>query len=240
MQIFNISLSTQSVVPVFDAVQYDSGKECGFFVLEDISSYDKVEALFSISEGRTVPAACIVDDHLVSFVLPINLTRVYGRFTAVIRFINSIDSTADHTFPFQINVVKNPNQDGDTYERAYEDMVAENIRAEANNAQMESYISAYGSITPAQLTSFLSDLQNIWAQFNGQSMTTIGNRLTAMEDGLSTAQSDISDLQQAGLQIQGVISDLSDAVSALTQQMQNAQSAISTLETLANSAVYHD
>ncbi len=240
MQIFNISLSTQSVVPVFDAVQYDSGKECGLFVLEDISSYDAVEALFSISEGRTVPAQCIVDDHLVSFVLPINLTRVYGRFTAVIRFINSADSTADHTFPFQINVVKNPSQDGDTYERAYEDMVAENVRAEANNAQMESYISAYGSITPSELTSLLSDLQNIWTQFNGQSMTTIGNRLTAMESGLSTAQSDIDSIETTVGGHTTAIGTLNTNVSGLTTRIGTAESDIDTLETLADNAVYHD
>lgn len=240
MQIFNISLSTQSVVPVFDAVQYDSGKECGFFVLEDISSYDKVEALFSISEGRTVPAACIVDDHLVSFVLPINLTRVYGRFTAVIRFINSIDSTADHTFPFQINVVKNPNQDGDTYERVYEDMVAENIRAEANNTQMESYISAYGSLTPTQLTSLLSDLQDIKSAFDGQDMTTIGNRLTAMESSISTAESDIDALETLTGSHTSSISTINDNVSGLTTRMTTAESDIDTLEGLADNAVYHD
>ena len=240
MQIIDISLSTSSVTPVFGAVQYDSARECGFYVQEDISSYDIIKAKFTISTGRVVQADCLVEDHLLTFIVPLNVTRQSGISNGVVQFFNSGSDTAIHTFPFQVDVRKNPSTDGDTYELAYENMIEENERAETNNTTMESYISAYGTITPSQLTSLLSDLQNIWTQFNGQSMTTIGNRLTAMESGLSTAQSDITDLQQAGLQIQGVISDLSDAVSALTQQMQNAQSAISTLETLANSAVYHD
>lgn len=240
MQIIDISLSTSSVTPVFGAVQYDSARECGFYVQEDISSYDVIKAKFTISTGRVVQADCLVEDHLLTFIVPLNVTRQSGISNGVVQFFNSGSDTAIHTFPFQVDVRKNPSTDGDTYELAYENMIEENERAETNNTTMESYISAYGTITPSQLTSLLSDLQNIWAQFNGQDMTTIGNRLTAMENGLSTAQSDITDLQQAGLQIQGVISDLSDAVTALTQQMQNAQSAISTLEGLANNAVYHD
>ena len=240
MQIIDISLSTSSVTPIFGAVQYDSARECGFYVQEDISSYDVIKAKFTISTGRAVQADCLVEDHLLTFIVPLNVTRQSGISNGVVQFFNSGSDTAIHTFPFKIDVRENPSKDGDTYELAYENMIEENERAETNNTTMESYISAYGTITPSQLTSLLSDLQNIWTQFNGQSMTTIGNRLTAMENGLSTAQSDISDLQQAGLQIQGVISDLSDAVTALTQQMQNAQSAISTLEGLANNAVYHD
>lgn len=239
MQIIDISLSTQSVTPVLDAVQYDSVRQCGFNVQEDISSYTTIDAIFNLTEGETVLSNCQVNDHLVSFFIPINVTRYAGIYTAVIRFISS-EGGAIHTFPFKVDVAQNPSPDGNVYERAYEDMQNENARAEANNTQMEAYIDAYGTMTPSQLTSLLSDLQNIWTQFEGQSMTTIGNRLTAMENGLSTAQTDITDLQQAGFAIQGVITDLSNTVNALTQQMTAVQSAISTLETLANSAVYHD
>ena len=238
MQIIDISLSTQSVTPVFDAVQYDSVRQCGFNIQEDLSSYTTIDAIFNLKEGETVLSNCQVNDHLVSFFIPINVTRYAGIYTAVIRFISS--EGAIHTFPFKVDVAQNPSPDGNVYERAYEDMVNENARAEANNVQMESFLSAFGTLSPTQLASLLTDLQNIWTQFEGQSMTTIGNRLTAMENGLSTAQTDITDLQQAGFAIQGVITDLSNAVNTLTQQMTTVQSAISTLETLANSAVYHD
>lgn len=238
MQIIDISLSTQSVTPVLDAVQYDSVRQCGFNIQEDLSSYTTIDAIFNLKEGETVLSNCQVNGHLVSFFIPINVTRYAGIYTAVIRFISS--EGAIHTFPFKVDVAQNPSPDGNVYERAYEDMQNENARAEANNVQMEALISAFGTLSPTQLASLLTDLQNIWTQFEGQSMTTIGNRLTAMENGLSTAQTDITDLQQAGFAIQGVITDLSNAVNTLTQQMTTVQSAISTLEALANNAVYHD
>lgn len=240
MQIIDISLSTQSVTPIFDAVQYDSARQCGFFVEEDISSFDTVEAYFTISTGRVAPVTCDVDDHLVSFILPLNMTRFDGQFNAVVTFIDSTGGTQTSTFPFKVDVRKNPRQDGDTYERAYQDMVSENERAETNNEQMESYISAYGTITPTQLTSLLSDLQNIWAQFNGQDMTTIGNRLTAMESGLSTAQGDIDSLETTVGNHTTSIGNLNTDVSGLTTRMTTAEGKVTTLEGLADNAVYHD
>ena len=240
MQIVDISLSTHSVTPVFDAVQYDSARQCGFFVEEDISSFDTVEAYFTISTGRVAPVTCDVDDHLVSFILPLNMTRFDGQFNAVITFIDSTGGTQTSAFPFKVNVRKNPRQDGDTYDRAYQDTVAENARAETNNTQMEAYIASYGSITPAQLTSLLSDLQNIKSAFDGQSMTTIGNRLTAMESSISTAESDIDALETLTGSHTSSISTLNDNVSGLTTRMTTAESDIDTLEGLADNAVYHD
>jgi len=240
MQIIDISLSSQSTTPIFNAVQYDSARECGFFVEEDISDYDTVTAKFTVSTGRVAPVTCTIDDHLVSFILPLNLTRQFGLFSAVIQFFNADSDVAVHTFPFKIDVRENPSKDGDTYERAYQDMVEENTRAEQNNTQMESYISAYGTITPSQLTSLLTDLQNIWSQFNGQDMTTIGNRLTAMESGLSTAQGDIDSLETTVGNHTTAIGTLNTNVSGLTTRMGTAESDIDTLEGLANNAVYHD
>lgn len=240
MQIIDISLSTSSVTPVFGAVQYDSARECGFFVQEDISSYDVIKAKFTISTGRVVQADCLVEDHLLTFIVPLNVTRQSGISNGVVQFFNSGSDTAIHTFPFQVDVRKNPSTDGDTYELAYENMIEENERAEANNTTMESYINAYGTITPSQLTSLLSDLQNIWTQFNGQSMTTIGNRLTAMESGLSTAQSDIDSLETTVGGHTSSIGTLNTNVSGLTTRMGTAESDIDTLEGLAENAVYHD
>lgn len=240
MHIFNISLSTQSVVPVFDAVQYDSARECGFFVQEDISSYDVIKAKFTISTGRVVRADCLVEDHLLTFIVPLNVTRQSGISNGVVQFFNSESDTAIHTFPFQVDVRKNPSTDGDTYELAYENMIEENERAETNNTTMESYISAYGTITPSQLTGLLTDLQNIWTQFNGQDMTTIGNRLTAMESGLSTAQSDIDSLETTVGGHTTAIGTLNTNVSGLATRIGTAESDIDTLEGLANDAVYHD
>jgi len=240
MQIIDISLSSQSTTPIINAVQYDSARECGFFVEEDISDFDTVTAKFTVSTGRVAPVTCTIDDHLVSFILPLNLTRQFGLFNAVIQFFNANSDTAVHTFPFKIDVRENPSKDGDTYERAYQDMVSENERAETNNTQMESYISAYGTITPSQLTSLLSDLQNIWAQFDGQDMTTIGNRLTAMESGLSTAQGDIDSLETTVGNHTTSIGNLNTDVSGLTTRMTTAEGKVSTLEGLADNAVYHD
>lgn len=240
MQIINISLSQQSVTAVFDAVQNDTGRECGFYIEEDISNYDIVDALFTISRGKVVPAACLIDDHLVTFVLPVNLTRNAGVFDAVIQFTDSTTSTAQHSFPFKVNVVENPKQDGDLYERAYQDMIEVTATAESDITTMESYISAYGTVTPSQLSSLLSDLQNIWAQFNGQNMTTIGNRLTAMESGLSTAESDIDSLETTVGGHTTAIGTLNTNVSGLTTRIGTAEGKITTLEGLADNAVYHD
>lgn len=240
MQIIDISLSSQSITPIFNAVQYDSARECGFFVQEDISDFDTVTAKFTVSTGRVAPVTCTIDDHLVSFILPLNLTRQFGLFNAVIQFFNADSDTAVHTFPFKVDVRENPSKDGDTYERAYQDMVTQNTRAEANNTQMESYISAYGSLTPTQLQSLLTSLVNIYNQFDGQDMTMIGNRLTAMESGLSTAQSDIDSLETTVGNHTTSIGNLNTNVSGLTTRMGTAESDIDTLEGLANSAVYHD
>lgn len=240
MQIIDISLSSQSTTPIFNAVQYDSARECGFFVEEDISDFDTVTAKFTVSTGRVAPVTCTIDDHLVSFILPLNLTRQFGLFNAVIQFFNANSDTAVHTFPFKIDVRENPSKDGDTYERAYQDMVTQNTRAEQNNTQMESYISAYGSLTPTQLQSLLTSLVNIYNQFDGQSMTTIGNRLTAMESDISTANSNISTLQNTTSSHTSSISTINSNVSGLTTRMTTAESDIDALEGLANNAVYHD
>jgi len=240
MQIIDISLSSQSTTPIFDAVQYDSARECGFFVEEDISDFDTVTAKFTVSTGRVAPVTCMIDDHLVSFILPLNLTRQFGLFSAVIQFFTAASDVAVHTFPFKIDVRENPSKDGDTYELAYENMIEENERAETNNTQMESYISAYGSLTPTQLQSLLTSLVNIYNQFDGQDMTTIGNRLTAMESGLSTAQSDIDSLETTVGGHTSSIGTLNTNVSGLTTRVSTAEGKVSTLEGLANNAVYHD
>ncbi len=238
MQIIDISLSSQSVAPIFDAVQYDSARECGFNVEEDISSYDIVEAVFNISQGVTVNAQCQVAGHLVTFFIPINVTRNPGVFTATIRFITG--GAVIHAFPFKVDVAQNPSPDGNVYERAYEDMVAENARADANNTQMEAFISAYGSITPAQLTSLLSDLQNIWANFDGQDMTTLSNRITQIDSKATQNASNVASLQTLTGNHTSSINTLNTNVSGLTTRIGTAESDIDTLETLANSAVYHD
>lgn len=240
MQIIDISLSTQTVAPIFDAVQYDSGRECGFHIQEDISSYDTVETLFDIADGRSVTAQCLIDadEHLVTFVVPINVTRISGVYTAVIRFLT--DSTAIHTFPFKIDVASNPSPDGDTYERAYEDMVQENARAEANNTAMESYISAYGSISPSQLATILSDLQNIWSEFNDKDISDLANQIAAVDTKATTNATNIATLQTLTNSHTSSISTINTNVSGLTNRMSSAESDIDTLEGLANNAVYHD
>lgn len=240
MQIIDISLSNPSVTPTLSAVQYDSARECGFFVQEDISSYDIIKAKFTISTGRVVQTDCTVEDHLITFILPLNLTRVSGVSNGVIQFFNSNSDTAIHTFPFKVDVRENPSKDGDTYELAYENMVEENERAESNNTQMESYLDAYGTLTPTQLSSLLTSLVNIYNQFNGQSMTTIGNRLTAMESSIATAQSDIDTLESSVSANASAISTNKSNITALTTRVSTAESDIDTLEGLANNAVYHD
>ncbi len=240
MQIIDISLSSQSVTPVFDAVQYDSARECGFFVEEEISSYDVVTAKFTIATGRVVPAICTVDDHLVTFILPLNLTRQAGLFNAVLEFYENSQGSAIHSFPFNIDVRENPSQDGDMYELAYEQMQTENARAETNNEQMEAYIDAYGTITPAQLTSLLSDLQNIWANFNGQDMTSLANAISAVDDKADQNALDIDALELTVSGHTTSIGTLNTDVGGLTTRMGTAESDIDTLEGLANDAVYHD
>jgi len=238
MQIIVISLSTQSVTPMFDAVQYDSARECGFNVQEDISSYDIVEAVFNISQGVTVTSQCLVNEHLITFFVPINVTRQAGVFTATVRFITG--GAVIHAFPFKVDVAQNPSPDGNVYERAYEDMIAENERADANNTQMEAFISAYGSITPSQLTSLLSDLQTIWANFNGQDMTSLANAISAVDDKADANTTSITQLQTLTSSHTSSINTLNTNVSGLTTRIGTAESDIDTLETLANSAVYHD
>lgn len=239
MQIIDISLSSQSVTPLFDAVQYDSARECGFNVQEDVSSYDTVEAVFNVTQGVTVTAQCLVSGgHLVTFFIPINVTRNAGVFTATIRFITG--GAVIHAFPFNVDVAQNPSPDGNVYERAYEDMVVENARAEANNTAMESYISAYGTITPSQLTSLLSDLQNIWANFNGQDMTSLANAISEVDDKADANATSITQLQTLTSSHTSSINTLNTNVTGLTTRMGTAEDDIDTLETLANSAVYHD
>lgn len=239
MQIIDISLSNQSVTPVFDAVQYDSARELGFNVQEDVSSYDTVEAVFNITQGVTVTSQCIVTGgHLVTFFVPVNVTRQAGVFTATVRFITG--GAVIHAFPFKVDVAQNPSPDGNVYERAYEDMVAENARAEINNQQMEAYIDAYGTITPAQLTSLLSDLQNIWTNFNGQDMTSLANAISAVDAKADQNALDIDALESTVGGHTTSIGTLTDDVSGLTTRMGTAEDDIDTLEALANNAVYHD
>lgn len=240
MQIIDISLSTQTVAPIFDAVQYDSGRECGFHIQEDISSFDTIEAVFDITQGRSVPAPCSVDidEHLVTFFLPINVTRKAGLFTATIRFITG--STVIHAFPFKIDVVSNPSADGDTYERAYQDMVEENARAEANNTAMEAFINAFGSLTPAQLSTFMADLQDIWENFNNVDMTELSNRITTVDNKATTNASNIASLQTLTNSHTSSISTIDGIITGLTGRVTNAESDIDTLEGLADNAVYHD
>jgi len=240
MQIIDISLSSQSTTPIFNAVQYDSARECGFFVEEDISDFDTVTAKFTVSTGRVAPVTCTIDDHLVSFILPLNLTRQFGLFNAVIQFFNADSDTAVHTFPFKVDVRENPSKDGDTYERAYQDMVTQNTRAEQNNTQMESYISAYGSITPEQLTTLLSDLQNIKNAFDGQSMTSIGNRLTAMESSISAMQTNVSTNTTDIATLRSILNDYAELVNQAVDDIEALQTLTAQLNTLADSAVYHD
>lgn len=240
MQIIDISLSSSSVTPVFGAVQYDSARECGFFVEEDISSYDIIKAKFTISTGRVVQADCLVEDHLLTFIVPLNVTRQSGISNGVVQFFDSESDTAIHTFPFNVDVRENPSRDGDTYELAYENMIEENERAETNNEQMEAYISAYGTITPSQLTSLLSDLQNIWANFNGQDMTSLANSISAVD---AKADQNALDIDALELTVGGhttSIGTLNTNVSGLTTRIGTAESDIDTLEGLANDAVYHD
>ena len=238
MQIIDISLSTQSVTPIFDAVQYDSARVCGFNIEEDISSYDTIEAVFDLTQARTATAPCEVDDHLVSFTIPINVTREAGQYTGTVRFLNG--SSVIHAFPFKVDVSPNPSPDGNVYERAYQDMIAENARAESNNTAMESYIGAYGSITPTQLTSLLSDLQDIWENFNDVDMTELSNRITTVDNKATTNASNIATLQTLTNSHTSSISTINDNVSGLTTRMATAESDIDTLEGLADNAVYHD
>jgi hypothetical protein len=238
MQIIDISLSTHSVAPIFDAVQYDSARVCGFNVEDDISSCDTVEAVFDLTQARTATASCEVDDHLVSFTIPINVTREAGQYTGTVRFLNG--STVIHAFPFKVDVSPNPSPDGNVYERAYQDMVAENARAASNNAAMESYISAYGSITPTQLTSLLSDLQSIWQNFNNIDMTALTNKIDAIDSKSTTNESNIASLQTLTSNHTSSISTINSNVSGLTTRMSTAEGKVTTLEGLADSAVYHD
>lgn len=240
MQIIDISLSTQSVTPVFDAVQYDSARVCGFFVEEDISSFDTVEAYFTISTGRVAQVTCDVDDHLVSFILPLNMTRFDGQFNAVVSFIDSTGGTQTSTFPFKVDVRKNPRQDGDTYERAYQDMVEENTRAEANNTQMEAYLSAYGTMTPSQLTTLLSQLQSIWTNFEGQDMTTLSTRLDGMDTDIDNLETTVGGHTTAIGNLNTTVGQHTTDISGLTTRTTTAEGKVSTLEGLANNAVYHD
>lgn len=239
MQIIDISLSNQSVSPVFDAVQYDSARELGFNVQEDVSSYDTVEAVFNITQGVTVTSQCLVTGgHLVTFFVPINVTRNAGVFTATVRFITG--GAVIHAFPFKVDVSQNPSPDGNVYERAYEDMVSENARAEANNTAMESYISAYGTMTPLQLSSLLSDLQNIWANFNGQDMTSLANAISAVDAKADQNALDIDSLETLTDSHTSSINTINGNVSGLTTRMGTAEDDIDALEALANNAVYHD
>lgn len=238
MQIIDISLSTQSVTPILDAVQYDNARVCGFNIEEDVSSYDTIEAVFDLTQARTATAPCEVDDHLVSFTIPINVTREAGQYTGTVRFLNG--STVIHAFPFKVDVSPNPSPDGNVYERAYQDMVAENARAESNNTAMESYIGAFGSLTPSQLSTFMADLQDIWENFNNVDMTELSNRITSVDNKATTNASNIATLQTLTSNHTSSISTINSNVSGLTTRMNTAESDIDTLEGLANNAVYHD
>lgn len=238
MQIIDISLSTQTVTPIFDAVQYDSARECGFHIQEDISSFDTIEAVFDLTQARTATAPCEVDGHLVSFTIPINVTREAGQYTGTVRFLNG--SSVIHAFPFKVDVSPNPSPDGNVYERAYQDMVAENARAVSNNAAMESYIGAYGSITPSQLTSLLSDLQSIWQNFNNIDMTALTNKIDAIDSKSTTNASNITALQNLTSNHTSSISTINTNVSDLTTRVSTAEGKVTTLEGLADNAVYHD
>ena len=238
MQIIDISLSTQSVTPILDAVQYDNARGCGFNVEEDVSTYETVEAVFDLTQARTATASCEVDDHLVSFTIPINVTREAGQYTGTVRFLNG--STVIHAFPFKVDVSPNPSPDGNVYERAYQDMVAENARAESNNTAMEAFINAFGSLTPAQLSTFMADLQSIWQNFNNVDMTALTNKIDTIDNKATTNASNIVALQNLTSNHTSSISTINTNVSGLTTRMTTAESDIDTLEGLANNAVYHD